>query len=265
MTRNRSFAVAAAVSLAFGAATTAEAATVTLTNIKALWFNGTPVANVTVAPPGLADTTTAYWGGEGGIDNGDSGYRFNAVDSGVTFNVVVPGSDGPDLVGDFTHFNNPIPAGTSITSIQLRVQADIAVDMISQGTKEFIFNFGHWETDNDPRPAACADGGTYGFGVNANGCADKVTISYNLLSDTFNVGGTAYTLLFKGFSTDGGLNVSNGFWTKEDDDNVAGLWASVVTRKDAESEVPLPAAGWLLLSGLAGLGVFGRRRSTVAS
>jgi hypothetical protein len=253
-------AVAAGFCIASMTATSAMAATVTLSNIQGLWLNANPAANATLGAQG--NFTTARWGGYSDPDD-NSGYDFDGVDTDVVYTVLPPPDAAAQKLGGFNHINNPIPAGTQITDIQLKVFANVKVlgnDLVETdfGVKEFLFDFDHNETPNGANP--CADGGANGIGVNVNGCADKVTISYNALSEDFTIGSIVYTLLFTGFSTDGGTTVSTGFWTKEQSGNPADLFAKVVTREDALSTVPVPAALPLLLSGLAGLGFFGRRR-----
>ncbi len=41
--------------------------------------------------------------------------------------------------------------------------------------------------------------------------------------------------------------------------------ASAIRASESIAPVPLPAAGWLLVAGLGGLGLFGRRRSSVSA
>ena len=87
--------------------------------------------------------------------------------------------------------------------------------------RDFYYQFNHWETDNTPdrhwvswpywhyEYEACADGGEYGEGVNANGCADQVTAIWQPSSATFTVGEKEYTLNITGFFYNG--NALNAF------------------------------------------------------
>jgi hypothetical protein len=252
-------AVAAALCIASMTATSAMAASVvTISGITAVWSNPNPVSpgGIPVALGPSANFTSARWG-DPATAAGKSGYDFDGADGTVGFTVdppTVPTSSPPAQIGEFTHLNQPIFGGTSITSIKLTVSALVAVDAVSLGTRSFVFDFDHWETNNGAVPCAnpAAD--------NSNGCADRVKVSYSSTSESFKVGDIDYTLLITGFQTSPGGSVLSEFWTKEEANNKAGLYAVVTSTKDAQSTVPVPAALPLLLSGLAGLGFVGRRR-----
>jgi hypothetical protein len=232
--------------LAFAPA--AQAATITFDNVVSAWSNANPAANATYRNNGT-QVASADWGGA--FPTG-SGYDFAGA-APPAINVLVPPSPSSIFnLGTFTHRNQPIAAGSSITGIRLTVTTDVVVDAVSQGKKNFVFDFIHNETPNNA--TTCADGGALGVGVNSNGCADQVRFVYNTLSDSFTVGSIEYTLSLAGFVVGG--NTVSDFWTKEQANNAAVLQGVVVER----STIPEPASMFLLGAGLLGLAVRMRRR-----
>ena len=242
----KSLALTATVAAAALTAGLAQAATVSLTNILATWYGGAPAANVTYSGNASA-APQASWGVPAS-GAGQSGYKFVVDNDPLNF-LVPPSPSLTQVIGTFTHLNNPIAAGTSITGVNLRITADVAVDgnPVAGGNVEFNTNFTHSETSNGAVP--CADGGVNGVGVNVNGCADLVMANFSPLSESFLIGADLYTLKVLGFSlTADGLNPFTSFWTTEVADNYAFLLANV-----ERTIVPEPGSLALLGLGLMGL------------
>lgn len=246
---------AAALALASTSAF-AISSTVTLSNILGIWLNDVPSVAIVNAADGVGvNLSTARWGVPFAPNTFQSGYNFTDAGGPLDFIVNPPPAAAAQSLGTFEHLNFPI-TGTTLTSIQLRISASIAVDGVDQGVFDFLFDLTHEETPNTADP--CAYDGANGVGVNINGCADRVTISPNVDSDTFTVGGVEYTLEILGFATNSGSPILTEFLTIEDQNNIASLFARV-----SAVEVTAPEPGSLALVGLALLGVvgFARRRS----
>jgi len=229
------------------AASPADAGVVSFSSIAGTWSAANPATSIDLNQGGGTSLAQVRWGGTSFAN--DSGYDFLAAPGAISVTVPPSPSSVFDL-GTFTHINNSIN-GNSIDSIRLTVNTNVAIDSISQGNLQFVFNFFHDETPNGATP--CQYGGNNNQGVNINGCADRVTTAYNTLSQTFTVGSDIYTIDVLGFKL-GSNPAVNEFFTKEDFINDATLQAQVKLR----SEVNVPEPATLGLIGLSLIFIGGR-------
>lgn len=231
--------VAATVALAMGTGV-ASADIVTIDQIIDGWdessvVGGSAVSVVNQANPGGVDTVS--WGTTSGAQ---SSYVWDSTD--VEFDVDTDDNGGLFSLGQFTHNNNVIGAGSSITAVVL----DFAFGTFeSPETLSVEFNFAHNETSNQ---SPC------GF-TSTSVCDDFVTITNAPLNQVITYGGVNYFFSLKGFSTDGGDSFTNIFQTQENQANHAQLYATITT-----TAVPDGGATLALLGGaLVGLGALRRR------
>ncbi len=226
-------------------ATSATAASLTLTDINGAWSSSTPRVD------GIG-TSQIRWGRP--AETRESGYNFSS--SATPFTVE---DQREFVVGTFSHENFPV-FGSFLRRANLQV--NFSVTGVSEAITS-VFSFTHFETTNNPGSGRCPNGEADGVGVNAAGCADRVTATLNEeQSESFVIDGVTYVLDILGFRRDGERFTE--FWTQENQSNEAELVA-IFRVEDGEppveppSEVPLPAAGWLILAGLATLSVFRKR------
>ena len=219
-------------------------------NIGFTWENPVGGQNIEYSGLGTGDAQIR-WGGSGASFNDKSGYRIQAAGDPVPANPGV-GTDIPFILGTFTHFNEPITAGTATGGVDLLVSADVFDNGVFQQAVQFEFEFEHLETTNStPCNETSNPIGTV--------CDDRVTVSLVNVTDSFvsSEDGLLYTLDIEGFLQGG--SPSNQFFSGEGGTNSADVQAVFTV-----APVPLPAAGWLLLGGLGGLAALRRRQKKAA-
>lgn len=258
------FTLAASALMAFSIQSASVAATLDVSNVKGNWtglFSG-PNQNPTFVT-GLGSGSVS-WGTPHvtSLTGKQSGYSFVGAASGQIE------SDTDFNLGTFTHNNFVINAGTSIAGAGL----GLVVNMVIGGVNRALtaaFNFDHDETLNRGETnGLCKNGGANDAGVNVNGCADRVKILDNTgQQEAFEVNGFLYILEITGFIQNG--QAFTEFWTTEDDANEAILRARFTLVGSVDpvdpvdpppSPVPLPAAGWMVLTGLGALAAARARR-----
>ena len=245
-------AAALAITAATAFAGGAQASSIQFSIIESRFFD--PVGgNVRFIDTGFTDPAEIRWGQNALALASTSGYEFESVTTPLDAPI-----DTVFGLGSFTHFNFPINSGTSITGVSFEVRGGltfIADDSTETaiGERTFAFDILHNET---PNVAAQCPGDT-------PPCDDFVSISTALGTDTFHVGDASYTLNILGFAT----SIANA---------EAGIFNSVFSSPEGGSNlrilaaefsqdvptIPLPAAGWLLLAGIGGLGALRRFRKT---
>jgi len=224
--------------LATGAA---SAATIEIGNITGAWVSASPSgaidglnnSQIFWGTPADTERSSYLFEGEGNVEEAEwdpllEDYRFD--------------------LGTFTHFNFPI-TGTALDTAQLEVDTQLFVNGVERNITS-VFTFDHVETPNDDDP--CFDGNPNGVDPNQNGCADRVTFSFNEeTSDSFLVAGERFEIGISAFEIEEGT-LAEVFWTTEDLTNVA-------TLRGVVRQVPVPATLPLYGLGLAGLGMAARR------
>lgn len=233
------------------ASTAASAAIVDFTIIESRWDNvqGAPLTFQDPAAGTFGDPSRIRWGTPATPGQTDpvlfgSGYEF------IARPVPFAETDGDVFaLGAFTHQNQPIFA-PSITSADLLLRTSFSFDDGFNPVQDFSdvifsFTFDHDETTNNlsPCPYDETDGlavsNPPGSPVNANGCADLVTVI--AAPGNFEVGGL--TLIIEGFAAsvddaEAGI-FETAFISGENSRNNALLAASF---RSAEIPVPTPLA-----------------------
>lgn len=159
----------------------------------------------------------------------------------------------PFVLGEFAHQNFDIFSGSAPGEVYFDFMLTIGGPFNTVIAKSLTFT--HVETPNSSDP--CLFGGANGQGVNANGCADSVTLS-TLLDAPFSDGqGNTYWFSLLGFSPNGLGN--NQLLTSEGGASRASLYGVITAAPIA----PVPEPGSLMLLGTGLVAVvtrFRRRR-----
>jgi len=254
---------AALIAATLLAAPMASAATLNLNSVTTGFHDNVDGDNVRFGSVG--ERSRVSWG----LDP-DGGDLSRADSSGYVMNTNVAPDQVMDSVtfelGRFTHNNNVIHGGL-LSGVQLDVNMDLSVDVddsgnfVDLGEQTFTFDIAHNETPNQPTSGLCEpDGSDLGVGVNASGCADVVNIMGSVAGTSTIINGFEFTLSILGFLDPDTDTFSSDFFSMELASNTRILIAEFTVAR--VNEVPVPAAGLLLLGGLAGMGALRRRRRT---
>lgn len=222
----------------------ASAVTFTVDSTAGVWENTVLTNSGTAINEG---TNQIRWGSPA-TSAGRSGYDFSSA--GVT-----PLEEGDlFILGTFNHLNFPVYA-PSLDKAELAISMSGNADGVAFDFNS-TFMFDHFETHNNPSNGICAAGGT-------PDCPDLVTLlNPQDTTQVVTVDNVDYTLEIAGFVTDPQNLTSflGSFLTEEGQENEAYLIARFT--EPGVSEVPLPAAGWMLIAGLGGMAAMRRTRKT---
>lgn len=198
---------------------------------------------------GPGDTPTTTWnswtsqnppaGDENQVRYGDNQYDnclSFASQSGFGFDgnngPVSPSAAQPFYLGKFTHYNNPIFAGNSFNYVDLAITVPVTCPDATVTSFAFSPRFNLHETSND---GTCEYPGT-------SNCPDRVIVDEATVTETFTCGTTQYAVNILGFTTTGlsgqscdqsfnAAAVSETYYTEEQTDNHACLWAEIISSK----------------------------------
>ena len=256
MIKIRTAVTAVALSLC---ASASMAAVVTINSVAGAWTSTTPGSVYGLNGSSTGSFAEINWG-DPVNDVDQSGYSFEGL---IPPPVVVDTATSAEFdLGIFTHNNFAIwanvPFGApAISSANLSVDFALSIDGNDYALNQ-VYTFAHDETPNQPS-GDCAYGGSAGSGINGTfGCNDQVTAVLNEgLSETVVVDGMEFTFDISGFRHDD--ETFSFFRTQEGRANEAILVGQLLVT-ELPSEVPLPAAGWLLLAGIGGMAAVSRKR-----
>lgn len=230
-----------AFALPLAAAPAAHAATVQIDSVVAAWQNVV----------GGTDVETFATGAGVSVRWGEPVNPLNK--SGLDFTPGEPGAvdvETPFDLGRFSHFNFQQFIFTGANSVELALTVEGSVIATAQPfTALSVILFTIEETQNaTPCPP---------WQISATPCDDRITPTLlPAVSTPIDIGGTDYFFSIAGFFV--GTEESLVFITEEDRRSDATLRGIITADVGV---IPLPATGWLLLGGLAGLGLLRRRRT----
>ncbi len=235
----------------------ANAAIVTIKSMTGAWSHATSDAPATYAGSGTV-LSTVRWG-DPVHPHYQNGYDFYTVAPHILS--VDPSDPSSQFhVGTLIHKNYPLTGDSGTTSIRLTLTAMISIDGGAAFSKDFVYDFLHFESVDNA--AVCANGEANYTGLNIHGCADRITFVTNELSENFSIDGVDYTLQLAGFHTAAGIE--SEFWAGEHLHSTTylkgNLVASPTVTPPGPTPVPEPVSLAIFGTALLGLGVAYRRR-----